>query len=335
MEPSAATAPADALPTPDGKAQERVIRDAWENAGIPLERAQYVEIHGSGTRVGDPIEASALGAVFSSSRTSDKPLLLGSVKTNVGHLEGAAGIAGLVKTILCLKERELVPTLNYRPPIRRYRSRICDSPPPPKPGRGRIPTGFGAQGRVRRPRSRATTTAWVRSLTSSLAKTRRRWVLTVASAMTSAVRSPRWRGRRPPRPARPARARSGRPGRGGASGRPGVRRRGARGRSRRGPRRARPPRAGRRWCPSAGSRRRRPRPPARSRHPVVRGEDEHPRPCGSRGDRSGGLDAVHDRHPQVDERDVGHQSLDEVEGLASVARLPDDLQGGFRGPGGR
>ncbi|MFF7777220.1 type I polyketide synthase [Streptomyces tanashiensis] len=106
----------DTLPTPDGKAQERVIRDAWENAGIPLERAQYVEIHGSGTRVGDPIEASALGAVFSSSRTSDNPLLLGSVKTNVGHLEGAAGIAGLVKTILCLKERELVPTLNYQTP---------------------------------------------------------------------------------------------------------------------------------------------------------------------------------------------------------------------------
>ncbi|MEU6625844.1 SDR family NAD(P)-dependent oxidoreductase [Streptomyces litmocidini] len=106
----------DTLPTPDGKAQERVIRDAWENSGIPLEQAQYVEIHGSGTRVGDPIEASALGAVFASSRTPDNPLLLGSVKTNIGHLEGAAGIAGLVKTILCLKERELVPTLNYQTP---------------------------------------------------------------------------------------------------------------------------------------------------------------------------------------------------------------------------
>ncbi|WP_190157976.1 type I polyketide synthase, partial [Streptomyces litmocidini] len=106
----------DTLPTPDGKAQERVIRDAWENSGIPLEEAQYVEIHGSGTRVGDPVEASALGAVFASSRTPDNPLLLGSVKTNIGHLEGAAGIAGLVKTILCLKERELVPTLNYQTP---------------------------------------------------------------------------------------------------------------------------------------------------------------------------------------------------------------------------
>ncbi|MFF9852572.1 type I polyketide synthase, partial [Streptomyces litmocidini] len=106
----------DTLPTPDGKAQERVIRDAWENSGIPLEEAQYVEIHGSGTRVGDPVEASALGAVFASSRTPDNPLLLGSVKTNIGHLEGAAGIAGLVKTILCLRERELVPTLNYQTP---------------------------------------------------------------------------------------------------------------------------------------------------------------------------------------------------------------------------
>ncbi|MFI5582090.1 SDR family NAD(P)-dependent oxidoreductase [Streptomyces sp. NPDC051822] len=106
----------DTLPTPHGKAQEHVIRDAWENARIPLEQAQYVEIHGSGTRVGDPIEASAIGAVFSSSRTPENPLRLGSVKTNIGHLEGAAGIAGLVKTILCIKERELVPTLNYQSP---------------------------------------------------------------------------------------------------------------------------------------------------------------------------------------------------------------------------
>ncbi|WP_443054932.1 SDR family NAD(P)-dependent oxidoreductase [Streptomyces sp. NBC_00691] len=106
----------DTLPTPNGKAQERVIRDAWENARIPLEQAQYVEIHGSGTRVGDPIEASALGAVFASSRSPENPLRLGSVKTNIGHLEGASGIAGLVKTILCLAERELVPTLNYETP---------------------------------------------------------------------------------------------------------------------------------------------------------------------------------------------------------------------------
>ncbi|MEN8655269.1 SDR family NAD(P)-dependent oxidoreductase [Streptomyces sp. 21So2-11] len=106
----------DTLPTPNGKAQERVIRDAWDNARIPLEQAQYVEIHGSGTLVGDPIEASALGTVFASSRTPGNPLRIGSVKTNIGHLEGASGIAGLVKTILCIKERELVPTLNYLTP---------------------------------------------------------------------------------------------------------------------------------------------------------------------------------------------------------------------------
>ncbi|AYN42590.1 SDR family NAD(P)-dependent oxidoreductase [Streptomyces dangxiongensis] len=106
----------ETLPTPNGQAQERVLRDAWKHAGIPLDQAQYVEIHGSGTRVGDPVEASALGAVFAPSRTPENPLRLGSVKTNIGHLEGAAGIAGLVKTILCLKERRLVPTLNYRTP---------------------------------------------------------------------------------------------------------------------------------------------------------------------------------------------------------------------------
>ncbi|MEU2064903.1 SDR family NAD(P)-dependent oxidoreductase [Streptomyces sp. NPDC013455] len=106
----------ETLPTPSARSQERVIRDAWKQAGIPLEEAQYVEIHGSGTRAGDPVEASALGAVFAPSRTPENPLRLGSVKTNIGHLEGAAGIAGLVKTILCIKERELVPTLNYRTP---------------------------------------------------------------------------------------------------------------------------------------------------------------------------------------------------------------------------
>ncbi|MEK9524688.1 SDR family NAD(P)-dependent oxidoreductase [Streptomyces venezuelae] len=106
----------ETLPTPNGEAQESVIRDAWENARIPLEQAQYVEIHGSGTRVGDPIEAAALGAVFASSRSPENPLRLGSVKTNIGHLEGASGIAGLVKTILCLAERELVPTLNFETP---------------------------------------------------------------------------------------------------------------------------------------------------------------------------------------------------------------------------
>ncbi|MFH8420303.1 type I polyketide synthase, partial [Streptomyces sp. NPDC018038] len=106
----------DTLPTPNGKAQESVIRDAWDNARIPLEQAQYVEIHGSGTRVGDPIEAAALGAVFASSRSPENPLRLGSVKTNIGHLEGASGIAGLVKTILCLSARELVPTLNFETP---------------------------------------------------------------------------------------------------------------------------------------------------------------------------------------------------------------------------
>ncbi|MER6099214.1 SDR family NAD(P)-dependent oxidoreductase [Streptomyces sp. NPDC001728] len=106
----------ETLPTPNGNAQERVIRAAWADACIPLEQAQYIEIHGSGTRVGDPVEASALGAVFASSRTPGNPLALGSVKTNIGHLEGASGIAGLVKTILCLKEREIVPTLNYQTP---------------------------------------------------------------------------------------------------------------------------------------------------------------------------------------------------------------------------
>ncbi|WP_461037724.1 type I polyketide synthase, partial [Streptomyces mayteni] len=105
------------LTAPDPHAQEHVIRQACLNAGVSPSQIQYVELHGTGTRVGDPVEAAALGAALGRPRDSDSgPLHVGSVKTNIGHLEGAAGIAGLVKTILSLRHRALPPSLNYETP---------------------------------------------------------------------------------------------------------------------------------------------------------------------------------------------------------------------------
>ncbi|MFJ6604587.1 type I polyketide synthase [Streptomyces lydicus] len=106
----------ETLPTPGRASQERVLRAACADAGVEPGTVRYVELHGSGTRVGDPIEAAALGATLGSARTQDAPLLVGSVKTNIGHLEGAAGIAGFIKAVLCLGARELVPSLNHSGP---------------------------------------------------------------------------------------------------------------------------------------------------------------------------------------------------------------------------
>ncbi|RLV10045.1 polyketide synthase [Streptomyces griseocarneus] len=106
----------EGLTVPSARAQEDVLREAYEKAGVDLTDVQYVELHGTGTKKGDPLESSALGVVFGARRTPDTSLLVGSVKTNIGHLEAAAGIAGLIKTVLSIKHRELPPTLNFRTP---------------------------------------------------------------------------------------------------------------------------------------------------------------------------------------------------------------------------
>ncbi|WP_131770049.1 beta-ketoacyl synthase N-terminal-like domain-containing protein, partial [Candidatus Protofrankia californiensis] len=106
----------DSLVTPDQAGQEDVVRQACARAGIDPADVQYVEMHGAATKVGDPVEAAALGAVLAAARPGRSPLQVGSVKTNIGHLDGAAGIAGLVKTILCIRNRELVPSLNFQAP---------------------------------------------------------------------------------------------------------------------------------------------------------------------------------------------------------------------------
>jgi acyl transferase domain-containing protein len=100
------------LTAPNGPAQEEVIRKALGRAGIEPRLVGYVEAHGTGTPLGDPIEVRALGAVLGAGRSKEQPLYVGSVKTNVGHLEGAAGITGLLKVALMLKHGEIPPHLH-------------------------------------------------------------------------------------------------------------------------------------------------------------------------------------------------------------------------------
>ena len=103
------------LMAPSREAQEAMLREAYQAAGISPGSVQYVETHGTGTLLGDSIEAKALGAVIGVNRTNG-PCAIGSVKTNIGHLEAAAGIAGLIKVILSLKHRTISPTLHYQSP---------------------------------------------------------------------------------------------------------------------------------------------------------------------------------------------------------------------------
>ena len=104
------------ITAPNKLAQEAVIRKALANAGIAPQRVSYVEAHGSGTALGDPIEIEALSAALAEERSQDQPIIVGTVKTNVGHLAGAAGIAGLLKTVLALQHQEIPPHLNLKTP---------------------------------------------------------------------------------------------------------------------------------------------------------------------------------------------------------------------------
>jgi acyl transferase domain-containing protein/acyl carrier protein len=104
------------LMAPNPGAQQEVLREAYRRAAVSPGDVQYVEAHGTGTLLGDPIEAKALGAVLALNRSPGHPCLLGSVKTNLGHLEAAAGIAGLIKVALALQHREIPPSLHFEEP---------------------------------------------------------------------------------------------------------------------------------------------------------------------------------------------------------------------------
>ncbi|MGB5712418.1 MAG: type I polyketide synthase, partial [Waterburya sp.] len=104
------------LTVPNGPSQQAVIRQALANAKVKPEDISYIEAHGTGTSLGDPIEVGALGGVFGKNRTAEKSLKIGSVKTNIGHLEGAAGIAGLIKVVLSLQHQTIPPHLHFKQP---------------------------------------------------------------------------------------------------------------------------------------------------------------------------------------------------------------------------
>jgi acyl transferase domain-containing protein len=108
--------PSGGLTVPNGPAQQAVIRQALKRGGVDPALVDYVEAHGTGTTLGDPIEVNALGAVFSKSRSHANPLIIGAVKSNIGHLEAAAGIAGLIKLALCLENRQIPASLHLNKP---------------------------------------------------------------------------------------------------------------------------------------------------------------------------------------------------------------------------
>lgn len=108
---------ATAGPTvPNGPAQERVIEDALAQAGIDPAEVDYLEAHGAGSALGDPIEVQAAAAVYGRERAPDRPLLVGSVKTNIGHLESAAGLAGLIKVVMAIRRRRIPKQLHFENP---------------------------------------------------------------------------------------------------------------------------------------------------------------------------------------------------------------------------
>ena len=101
---------------PSGDAQVKLIERTYRAAGLDPAQTSFVEAHGTGTPAGDPIEAASLSKVFSRRRPVDQPLHVGSVKSNIGHLEGASGIAGVVKTVLMLEKNLILPNFNFQDP---------------------------------------------------------------------------------------------------------------------------------------------------------------------------------------------------------------------------
>lgn len=101
---------------PSKHAQEVLIRETYSAGGLDLTSTRFVEAHGTGTPAGDPIEASAISAAFQHQRSQTDPLLIGAVKSNIGHLEGGSGMAGLIKTIQVLERGLIPPNVGFEKP---------------------------------------------------------------------------------------------------------------------------------------------------------------------------------------------------------------------------
>ena len=96
----------------DSQTRQAVLRRALAQASVSATDVGYIEAHGTGTPLGDPIEVRAVNAVYGTERPAGRPLAIGSVKTNIGHLESAAGVAGLIKAVLAMRYREIPPHLH-------------------------------------------------------------------------------------------------------------------------------------------------------------------------------------------------------------------------------
>lgn len=92
------------------------MRACYASAGLDPLDTSYVEAHGTGTQTGDVIEATAVGQVFGEQRSPDNPLLIGSVKTNIGHTEATSGLAAIIKVVMALEEGAIPPNINYETP---------------------------------------------------------------------------------------------------------------------------------------------------------------------------------------------------------------------------
>jgi len=102
------------LTVPSGLAQQALLRQALTSAGLSAADVDYVEAHGTGTSLGDPIELEALDAVLNEGRPAERPLVVGSVKTNLGHCESASGVAGLIKVVLAMQHETIPPHLHFQ-----------------------------------------------------------------------------------------------------------------------------------------------------------------------------------------------------------------------------
>lgn len=116
---------------PSMQAQSALIETAYQSAGINLADTSYFEAHGTGTPAGGPIEMGALASVFAKTRTAQNPLYVGSIKSNIGHLEGASGLAGMIKAIFAI-EKGIIPAnlwfdrANPRIPMAEWKVMVCN-----------------------------------------------------------------------------------------------------------------------------------------------------------------------------------------------------------------
>jgi len=117
---------------PSGTAQEAMIRETYAAGGLEMAMTRYFEAHGTGTAVGDPIEASAINSAFRDKRPQGEAIYIGAVKSNIGHLEGASGIAGLIKAILVLEKGVIPPNIWFERPnpkieVDKWNIKVCSS----------------------------------------------------------------------------------------------------------------------------------------------------------------------------------------------------------------